>query len=383
MRILFVVNFYPPQPWGTVAERCQAMAKYLDNNGHDLFILTGNYGVAEKDNRQLSVQKLMRFLKYVNYENAGSYERWKVDKYNYHVTWQIAEEIMPDLTFFWDMDGISVAPVLAIQKLKIPKIFEVSKLWIDKYVHEDFISRSKLKLKSFLPQTVGGKIDFNPSIVNSRRVEKELQLRYGLQRFYYLPVGVDIPSVVSLPDFGRSLKLISRWEIAENKNFTTIFIALQKLQKQGIRFEYNLFGKLNPQLIYKLKKEIDHYGLGKEIQFHTQQKDEDFCYENNDIYLIPPGSVEIDLEILQAWANQRLLLIPEVATELKLSPGVDLLLYQDNLFEQLLAVAEDSSNARKIAAAGYQHVSQKYNLAKIMQQTAEILLKETMEQKQK
>jgi glycosyltransferase involved in cell wall biosynthesis len=383
MRILFVVNYYPPQQWGKAALRCQSMVDYLKDNGHQVYLLTGNYGVEKQETLQIQANKPIRMLKYVTYEKAGSYERWKLDKYNYVITLQIATEVRPDLTFIWDMADISIAPVLAIQKLKIPKIFEISQLWIDNYVHQDLFSRLKLRLKRLLPNTVGGKIDFNPSIVNSREIEKKLQQRYGLHKFYYLPVAVDVPSQVKSPDFSPTLKLMSSCEISEDKDFRTIFVALQKLQKQGVSFEYNLYGKIEPQYIYKLKKELERFGLASQVRFHTDQQAEKTCYEKNDIYLIPSGSQEIDLEILQAWAHKRLLIMAEISSGVQLNPGVDLLIFQDNLVELLKMVALDISQAQKMADAGYKHVCQDYNLKKIMQKTEEILIKEMMEQKEK
>ena len=379
MRILFIINFYPPGYWGSISQQCKATVDFLIEKQHNVYILTGNYGATGQEKLQIAAKLPMRNLKYVNYENSNSFERWKLDKYNYKITKKVATVILPDIVFFWDLDGVSVAPVLAIQDLHILKVFEISNLWIDKYIHPEFLAKLKLNLKKLLPQVVGGEIDFNPSIVNTIELKEEMTKRYKLERSHLLPRGVKISTAEQTPDFNSKINFVYNGVIDRNKDFTEIFKVLQRFRKQGKIFTYNLFGKVETSFIYVLKKDLIKFDLEDQVRFHDFTENKNIMYEQNQIYLIPSGkSIDLEHDIFRAWSHKRLLLLPAKSADRLVQDGVNGLIYDDDLLEKLEWIFANPVQASKICETEYQIVEENYNLDKIMEQTEKILLEELM-----
>ncbi|MDD4310437.1 MAG: hypothetical protein PHO32_08660, partial [Candidatus Cloacimonetes bacterium] len=168
MRILCISNYYPPYFEGGYEISVKESMDYLAEMGHEIFILCGSKGVANPSlNWEYIPREPVRTLKYINYQHSSFMDKHKVEVFNYKATIKALKQLCPDLVYFGNMKAISIAPVIAAQNLKIPRIFDVGDIWLRIYTSPSLKSRLFRFLKRILPFTVGGDIHLDPVIIVS------------------------------------------------------------------------------------------------------------------------------------------------------------------------------------------------------------------------
>ncbi|MCD4795892.1 MAG: glycosyltransferase family 4 protein [Candidatus Cloacimonetes bacterium] len=391
MRILVISNYYPPFFWGDYEPACKEMVDHLLKNNHKVYILTGNYGVPKRNSSKPELNKPCRILKYVNYENANSTERYLVDKFNFRATKQMIKQTFPDIVFIWNMKGISTAPVFAVQTMKIPRIFDIANLWPNAYILPGFASNIKRMLKRILPNTIGGKLDLNPSIVTSNWMAQSLKRRYGLKRSYVIPRGVMLPKNVHPKKQKQILEYIFVGRIDHNKKIEIALKALQLLKTKGKKynFQFNLYGDVETSFLIKLQKTIHQLDLSENVHFKGKTENIDVVYKQSDITILPHLTQESNILIaLESMAYKNSVVIPNQfgAAEI-IEHNIDGLLFEpdnpESLYEQLISIHDNYEKRIEIGENAYRKISEKYEISMIEKKIEDILLQEVNKQKRK
>ncbi len=312
MRILIISNFYPPYQRELKAPFCYELRNYLRQKNHDIFVLTGNYGVKQNAEEQRNLKLINRILKYVNYENASAFERFYIDRYNFRITKNIIKKILPDMIFFGNLNGISLSPFFAVESQKIPHLFFFTEFWPEKYILEGKWAEFKRFLKKFLPNVVSGKIDFDPAITTTKFISRKLAEKYTVQRFYHLPPSIQIPA--SIPDLSAEhfTNLMFCGNLDCNFQLEYLLQNLNEVKQHKIKINFNFFGKIDTSYLLKQKAIIQKYNLEEIIHFHHLTENREEIYQQNAIVIIPPVHDGFDLRLIaEAMAFGKVVILPK------------------------------------------------------------------------
>lgn len=109
MRVLFLINFYPPFERGGQGRSCQQVVEGLKQRGHEAIVLTSMNGT---NNLPVNKNGIYRWLYLemdpVPWQNSLNffYKRKQREKHNIERFQQLFEQFKPDIVFIWGMWNI-------------------------------------------------------------------------------------------------------------------------------------------------------------------------------------------------------------------------------------------------------------------------------------
>lgn len=280
MKILCISNFYPPYFEGGYEISVKESMDYLADHKHDVYILCGNRGQTDSpDKLQKPVpNQAIRILKYINYAQASFRDKHRVERFNYDVCCTLIRKLKPDIVYMANMKAISIAPVIAVQKLKQAHVYDLGDIWLKAYLQPGLKSRMFRWLKATLPLMIGGRIDLNPVIVVSNWIKQVVSQNYGSSQIYVVPRGIEIPALNEveknlLPnskDKPLPLRYIFAGRIEPLKGLDIIIkaIALIREKQPEFYFDMDIFGEADPIYAQYCKDLIAKNGLSD--SFHWQ-----------------------------------------------------------------------------------------------------------------
>jgi glycosyltransferase involved in cell wall biosynthesis len=130
VRILVIVNLFPPLHAGTFEFRCEAVCNLLQKRGHEIHVLTSRYGLKQEQRDPEIERRLI-----VN----GAFEQPLVDdfgpmkeieEHNNAVVREVIASYQPELIYVWSLQGISKSIVFTLRNTKIPTVYDVADDWI-------------------------------------------------------------------------------------------------------------------------------------------------------------------------------------------------------------------------------------------------------------
>ena len=294
MKILCISNYYPPFFEGGYEISVKESMDYLINKGYEVYILCGNKGTEynSSNNAKLFLpEEPKRILHYIDYSNPSFFDKHNVEKHNYHATINALSAIQPHLVYFGNQKAISIAPVLAVQKLKFPRVFDIGDIWPDSYIKSDLKSRMYRFLKMILPGTIGGHIHLDPIIVVSYWMRREMAQRYKSKRIYQIPRGIDLP-----PENTRVLKKPLRFifagRIEPNKGLDLCIQATSRVLAEYQDFCIDVYGEEDPIYANKCKDQINKFHLQQQIRFLGKTQNIHNVLPQYDVLLMPTMAKE-------------------------------------------------------------------------------------------
>lgn len=105
MRILFLSNFYPPADIGGWEQWCQEVAGAFAQRGHDVWVLTSNFGLDRIDQPERQVIRTL-FLEsdLEHYRPADVFLRLgRRERHNRRAMRSLVERIRPEIIYVWGM----------------------------------------------------------------------------------------------------------------------------------------------------------------------------------------------------------------------------------------------------------------------------------------
>ena len=385
MRILVITNYYPPYYKGGYELACRDCCDYLAARGHQVFILSGHYGLDfPLENTAYEEMNAVRRLRYIDYRTPSYLDKHRVEKHNYAATSEAIEAVKPDIIYVWNMQAVSLAPVLAVQKSGIKRIFEIGDLWPGIYIDDHPATRLKAFIKSMLPGLVGGRVEVSPVIAVSRWIGIEMAEKYGSKRVYVVPNGIKEPQNVKTKRNENVTKYIFTGRIDPQKGIETAIEAFAKLARtQAISdFQFDIYGSGDEIYAEHCRRLVDKYGLENRVKFCGRVDNVINLYADYDIMLMPTTMREpFGMVTVEAMAAG----LPVIATN-KYGPaeiitnGKDGLLFEpgniSQLAEKIALLHNDSNLYRTLAAAARKKYLDNYKLEFIKNKVEKILMAE-------
>jgi glycosyltransferase involved in cell wall biosynthesis len=282
MKILVLSNYFPPYYIGGYELACFDTVKYLESAGHNVFVLTGDYGQTST-----RFKKVYRKLKYIDYKNASYSNKHEVEEFNYETTKNVIDLIKPDLVYIWSLRLVSLSPLWAVEKLKNKKVFEIGDFWMKGFLSNSFMSKLKRKTKELLPIFKARKVEINPVISVSKWMEEEMKNLYGSKKIFHIPNG----TFVTNDKFDKKQDLMHYMfcgRIDYTKGLDLAIKALSNLKDRNINdFKFHIYGDGDKSYILKCKKLVELLDLERNVCFHGKTNDLSSAYKQNHVLLMP------------------------------------------------------------------------------------------------
>lgn len=294
MRILCISNYYPPFFEGGYEISVQESMDFLFWKGHQVFILCGNKGVENPDTYpqpSWEESEPLRALQYIDYKNPSFKNKHQVEKFNFALTISVLNDLKPDLVYFGNMKAISIAPVLAVQKMAYPNVFDIGDIWLDTYFRKGIKAGLYRFLKSALPFTIGGRITLDEVIVVSRWMQEEMQTRYRVKHIYMIPRAIKLPQ--SNPrQLSRPLKFIFAGRIEPNKGLDICIHAASRIVSEYQDFSVDIYGAEDENYTAKCRALIEKLHLQQHFNFMGKTQNVTQVLPQYDVLLMPTMAKE-------------------------------------------------------------------------------------------
>jgi glycosyltransferase involved in cell wall biosynthesis len=184
MKILVLSDLYPPYYKGGHEIQCKTIADGLLGKGHEIYVLTSNYGV----NGKSAENNIFRSLNYLSIDRLNGFaERVKqvknalLARHNRFITDTIIKKIKPDIVYAGQLTSISIYPMKAIQKYNIPIVHHLGNYYFAELM-EDCVLESN-PIKRFYRKILfgfGGLDDFDfKHIITVSKAVKQTYVKKG------------------------------------------------------------------------------------------------------------------------------------------------------------------------------------------------------------
>lgn len=396
MRIVVLSDLYPPYYEGGHEIMCKVVAEGLLQRGHDVFVLTSNYGLDRKETYN-NVYRLLYSLDF----GSGKWfrKRWnqlRVGLYgrlNYLITKKIVRELRPRVVYCGQIDLISAYPLMAIKELDIPVAYHLAAYGLANLVKGCILEKNVLKL--LYRRVISGltrldKIDVRYLMVVSEAVKKK-----------YVEAGFRESNISVIPPLGMArdqLRMVEARVLESRKKERKLLYVGRVVRNKGVHVAVNSVGYLinqlgitnvsldiigdgNPEFIAYLNKLVKNLKLGGVVKFRGKMSREDVIkeYSKYDILVVPSIWEEpFGIIILEAMSQG----IPVVATNVGGIPEIisdkeDGILVAPNdpiaMAEKIKELLEDPGLVRKVSINGIRLIREKYTDEKIMNQVENYL----------
>lgn len=304
MKILCISNYYPPFFDGGYEISVKETMDWLATKGHQIYILCGYMGVEKVSYDALKIDEgiPLRILRYIDYINASMRNKHEVEKFNYSITMQIMEFVKPDLVYFGNIKAISIAPVIAVQKTAIPRVFDIGDDWLKTYLGRGVKNSIKRWLKAALPWTIGGKIRLDPVIAISQWIGQEMASKYHSKDVSVIPRGIALPNRNErlLTD---KLSFIYLGKIQPLKGLDLIIQASRRIVSQDQNFVVDVYGEADKSYLQYCQQLIKRLHLGDHFRFKGKIDHPMQILPRYDVLLMPTVSKEpLGRVIIEAMA---------------------------------------------------------------------------------
>ena len=375
MKILVISNYYPPHFVGGYELACLNTVNYLKNAGHEVTVLTGNF-IQES----INFESIYRKLKYINYDNPSFWDKHKVEVYNYALTKKLIKDLNPDLVYFWSLRLVSMAPAIAAEELKVNKVFEIGDFWMKGYFNNSILSKIKRAIKTFLPFTIGSKVDFSPAICVSKWIEEEMKEKYLSTLTYVIPNGVTV-SQRKNKTLQEPVKYLFCGRLDYSKGVDLALKALSNLKDKGVEnFIFHIYGEGDNKYLHKCRKIVQVLNLDKEVTFFGKKQNIHKTYDKYDILLMPTRMREpFGLVIIEAMAAGVVVIAPnEYGPSEIISHNNDGLLFKresiTDLTNNILKIHQNLHLYHKLRDKAFYTVFNKFNLLSVKKKVESVLL---------
>ncbi|MDD5066628.1 MAG: glycosyltransferase family 4 protein [bacterium] len=315
MRILIVSNLYPPYYKGGHELQCQFAAEVLTEKGHEVYVLTSRYGVK----KPVRDKKVFRVLFY-HPEIRGVFKRLSAglsNRVNYFITKKVMKKIDPDLVYVGQLNGISVFPLKALKKKRVPFVYHIGHFYFCELVQycirePNYLKRNSAKILTGFYSL--NEFDFNNMITVSSFI-KEAHIKAGyLKENISIVPPMGIPAYKIVPNPRQALHLTRGTPqllfVGRLTAVKGIHIAVESIktlidQKQLSDFAFHIIGDGDRVYKEELKQLIYNYELNDRILFDGFLSPEQLvqAYDSADLLLVPSLEEPFGLIIIEAMSR--------------------------------------------------------------------------------
>lgn len=397
MRILVVSDRYPPYYEGGYEIVCEVTSRWLAARGHDVRVLTSSFGLPAPV-RETNVFRLLHPLEPNLGSGPGRRARQVKNagrgRLNFRITADIIDEIVPDLVFVWRMGHVSIFPVIAATRKKIPVVYAVHDYWLKKYLTEYGSAADGLKgcLKRWLfGGTALGELHF----ANVLTVSEFMKTSYracGIrgENIRVIPNSVHEGLLVAADAPARNVRGREKWRLlyagrlVEEKGVHVAIAAVKHLvTSMGLNgIHLDIVGSGGRDYLARLEEAIDAARLRDFVTIREQVPRDDLLqrYGDYDAFLFPSVWEEpFGITILEAMAKG----VPVIASKVGGVPEIvedgenGLLVAPEDpvaLAEAIGKLVGNPALWAKMRLAALQTVGSRFSQARCMELTEQYLL---------
>lgn len=161
MRILFVSNLFPPNVVGGYERLACNVADALADRGHEIQILTSNYGSKEPDRDRYTVHRLLNLsadrTNIYAPANKSDDELRKDGLENLKHTQSVVDAFKPDIIFVWNLYFLDASLFKQLESSGIPTVMFLTDNWL-------IVAQTPERIHKFFDRFVRGRELFLPSI---------------------------------------------------------------------------------------------------------------------------------------------------------------------------------------------------------------------------
>jgi len=137
VRILVIVNLFPPLHAGTFDFRCEAVTGLLQKRSHEIHVLTSKYGLTTEQ-RDLDIER--RLILNGRFEQplvTGFNDLKRIEEHNNSVVRETIASCAPELIYVWSLEGLSKSIIFTLRNTKIPTVYDIADDWLVNDLRED------------------------------------------------------------------------------------------------------------------------------------------------------------------------------------------------------------------------------------------------------
>ena len=137
MRILVIVNLFPPLHAGTFDFRCECVCNLLQKRGHEIKVLTSRYGLNQEQRDPYIERRLILNGRFDAPLVTGYGEMKEIEAHNNEVVRETIANYLPELIYVWSLQGLSKSIIFTLRNTKIPTVYDVADDWMSSGIKED------------------------------------------------------------------------------------------------------------------------------------------------------------------------------------------------------------------------------------------------------
>ncbi|MEK7686303.1 MAG: glycosyltransferase family 4 protein [Verrucomicrobiota bacterium] len=137
MKILVLTNLFPPHHAGTFDFRCESVSEALKQRGHEVRVLTSNYGL-HTEQRDAEIER--RLLLNGHFDQplkTGWREVRKLEAWNHQIVRETVADFQPALIHVWSLQGLSKSLIFTLRHSRLPTVYDVADDWLCAGLRED------------------------------------------------------------------------------------------------------------------------------------------------------------------------------------------------------------------------------------------------------
>lgn len=292
MKILVVTDLYPPHFIGGYELKCKLHADELIRRGHQVSVLTSTWKTNKEDVPENNVSRLLVTTRngrpselqkklpgvFTIYKRFNQLTRLFASRENYQIAQRIISISKPDLVYAWQLDDVSIGPILAAQHQGIPIVFRLDDYWLANLKKEICLDASSLK-RRYRAMINGlqdfNNIDFGHMLVVSRSVKKSyVEVGFLSQDIMVMPEGVLSEIILddkdlSLPVSTDPFRLVYVGRLVHQKGTHIALEALAYLirEKGMSNIHLDIIGLGPNEYINQLKNMAQELEIASHVEF--------------------------------------------------------------------------------------------------------------------
>jgi len=137
MRILVLVNLYPPHHAGSFDLRCELVTEALRKRGHLVRVLTSTHGVGAEQ-RDPEIERRLWLNGAFDHPLATGFLALKsLETHNHAVLKDTVADFEPELVHVWSLHGLSKPLVFGLRETRLPTAYDVADDWLAEGIRLD------------------------------------------------------------------------------------------------------------------------------------------------------------------------------------------------------------------------------------------------------
>jgi glycosyltransferase involved in cell wall biosynthesis len=130
VKILVLTNLYPPHHAGTYDCRCQIVCEELRALGHEIHLLTSNYGTKSGQSMPGIDRQLILNGQFGVPKASGFMELKELEAANNRALRDAIEAFKPQVVFVWSLLGLSKSLIFSLEQTGLPIAYDVADDWL-------------------------------------------------------------------------------------------------------------------------------------------------------------------------------------------------------------------------------------------------------------